>query len=201
MKSLLILALCLTIVKANAAESEKTIKSKPEKIIVYTQGAQVHRNSLVNLAAGQNTIIFSGLENCINASAIQASGNGNFIIAEIQHEVHYPEFDKAKLSGDIRYKKLLKNVNDSIQELNYLIEENNSKFDALATEKSVLLNYSLYKGQSKRDSIASLKDGLSYLREKLFNINAEPTRATAPTPKITFLCFLNFSFKFIKYYF
>jgi uncharacterized protein (TIGR02231 family) len=184
MKSLLILALCLTIVKANAAESEKTIKSKPEKIIVYTQGAQVHRNSLVNLAAGQNTIIFSGLENCINASAIQASGNGNFIIAEIQHEVHYPEFDKAKLSGDIRYKKLLKNVNDSIQELNYLIEENNSKFDALATEKSVLLNYSLYKGQSKRDSIASLKDGLSYLREKLFNINAEQLKLKREREKL-----------------
>ncbi len=173
MKSLLIFVFCLTIVKANAAETEKTIKSKPEKIIVYTQGAQVHRNTLVNLVAGQNTIIFSGLENCINASAIQASGNGNFIIADIQHEVHYPEFDKAKLNGDVRYKKLLKQVNDSLQELNYLIEDITYKSDALSTEKNVLLNYSLYKGQSKRDSIASLKDGLTYLREKLYNINTE----------------------------
>jgi uncharacterized protein (TIGR02231 family) len=184
MKSLLILALCLTIVKAKAAETEKTIKSKPEKIIVYTQGAQVHRNSLVNLVAGQNTIIFSGLENCINASAIQASGNGNFIIAEIQHEVHYPEFDKAKLNGDVRYKKLLKHVNDSIQELNYLIEENTAKSDALATEKNVLLNYSLYKGQSKRDSIASLKDGLAYLREKLYNINSEQLKLKREREKL-----------------
>ncbi|MBP8033609.1 MAG: DUF4139 domain-containing protein [Bacteroidia bacterium] len=184
MKSLLILALCLTIVKAKAAESEKTIKSKPEKIIVYTQGAQVHRNSLVNLVAGQNTIIFSGLENCINASAIQASGNGNFIIAEIQHEVHYPEFDKAKLNGDVRYKKLLKHVNDSIQELNYLIEENTAKSDALATEKNVLLNYSLYKGQSKRDSIAPLKDGLAYLREKLYNINSEQLKLKREREKL-----------------
>ncbi len=173
MKSLLIFVLCLTIVKAKAGETEKTIKSKPEKIIVYTQGAQVHRNTLVNLVAGQNTIIFSGLENCINASAIQASGNGNFIIADIQHEVHYPEFDKAKLNGDVRYKKLLKHVNDSLQELNYLIEDITYKSDALSTEKNVLLNYSLYKGQSKRDSIASLKDGLTYLREKLYNINNE----------------------------
>ncbi len=173
MKSLLIFVFCLTIVKANAAETDKTIKSKPEKIIVYTQGAQVHRNTLVNLVAGQNTIIFSGLENCINASAIQASGNGNFIIADIQHEVHYPEFDKAKLNGDVRYKKLLKQVNDSLQELNYLIEDITYKSDALSTEKNVLLNYSLYKGQSKRDSIASLKDGLNYLREKLYNINTE----------------------------
>ncbi len=184
MKSLLILALCLTIVKANATETEKTIKSKPEKIIVYTQGAQVHRNTLVSLVAGQNTIIFSGLENCINASAIQASGNGNFIIADIQHEVHYPEFDKAKLNGDVRYKKLLKQVNDSLQELNYLIEDITYKSDALATEKNVLLNYSLYKGQSKRDSIASLKDGLTYLREKLYNINNEQLKLKREREKL-----------------
>ncbi len=184
MKSLLIFVFCLTIVKANAAETEKTIKSKPEKIIVYTQGAQVHRNTLVNLVAGQNTIIFSGLENCINASAIQASGNGNFIIADIQFEVHYPEFDKAKLNGDVRYKKLLKQVNDSLQELNYLIEDITYKSDALSTEKNVLLNYSLYKGQSKRDSIASLKDGLTYLREKLYNINTEQLKLKREREKL-----------------
>jgi uncharacterized protein (TIGR02231 family) len=184
MKSLLIFVFCLTIVKANAAETEKTIKSKPEKIIVYTQGAQVHRNTLVNLVAGQNTIIFSGLENCINASAIQASGNGNFIIADIQHEVHYPEFDKAKLNGDVRYKKLLKQVNDSLQELNYLIEDITYKSDALSTEKNVLLNFSLYKGQSKRDSITSLKDGLTYLREKLYNINTEQLKLKREREKL-----------------
>lgn len=184
MKYVILLACCLNIFNAKATESEKIIKSKPEKIIVYTQGAQVHRNSQVNLVAGQNTIIFSGLENCINASAIQASGNGNFIIADIQHEIHYPEFDKAKLNGDVRYKKLLKHVNDSIQELNYLIEENTAKSDALATEKNVLLNYSLYKGQSKRDSIASLKDGLAYLREKLYNINSEQLKLKREREKL-----------------
>ena len=184
MKYLILLACCLNIFSAKAIESEKTVKSKPEKIIVYTQGAQVHRNALVNLVAGQNTLIFTGLENCINASAIQASGNGNFIIADIQHEVHYPEFDKAKLNGDVRYKKLLKNVNDSLKELNYLLEDITLKYDALTTEKNVLLNYSLYKGQSKRDSIALLKEGLSYLREKLYNINAEQLKLKREKEKL-----------------
>jgi uncharacterized protein (TIGR02231 family) len=171
-------------VKTYATDTEKNIKSKPEKIIVYMQGAQVHRMSTVNLVAGQNTLIFSGLENCINTSAIQASGNGNFIIADIQHEVHYPEFDKAKLNGDVRYKKLLKHVNDSLQEINYLLEEISAKSEALATEKNVLLNYSLYRGQSKRDSIASLKDGLSYLREKLYNINSEQLKLKREREKL-----------------
>ena len=184
MKNLIILAFTLTISQVNAIETEKIVKSKPEKIIVYTQGAQVHRNASMPLIAGQNTIIFSGLENCINTAAIQASGNGNFIITDIQHEVHYPELDKAKLQGDIRYKKLLKNVNDSLQELNYLLEDIHSKSEALTTEKSVLLNYSLYNGQSKKDSIAFLKEGLNFLREKLFNINTEQLKLKREREKL-----------------
>jgi uncharacterized protein (TIGR02231 family) len=184
MKNVLLLAFTVCLATINATEAEKIIKSKPEKIIVYTQGAQVHRNTTTTLVAGQNTIIFSRLENCINTSAIQASGNGNFIIADIQHEVHYPELDKAKLLGDVRYKKLLKNVNDSLQELNYLIEDLQSKSEVLSTEKNVLLNYGLYKGQSKKDSIVFLKDGLTYLREKLYNINAEQLKIKREREKL-----------------
>lgn len=184
MKQLVILALFLNTVSAKATETEKVLKSKPEKIIVYTQGAQVHRSIAANLVAGQNTLIFSGLENCINASAIQASGNGNFIIAEIQHEIHYPELDKAKLQGDVRYGKLVKNINDSIKELAYTLEDVNSKIDVLSTEKNVLLNYNLYKGLSKKDSIALLKEGLTYLREKLFNINAEQLKLKREKEKL-----------------
>ena len=66
MRNLILLAFVTLLSKAFAADNEKIIKSKPEKIIVYTQGAQVHRNTTVNLIAGPNTIIFSGLENCIN---------------------------------------------------------------------------------------------------------------------------------------
>jgi uncharacterized protein (TIGR02231 family) len=141
--------------------------------VVYTQGAQVHRTASVNLVAGQNTIVFTGLENCINAAAIQASGNGNFIIADIQHLVYYPEVVKAKINGDVRYKKAIKSITDSIQELTYVIEEVRAKSDALVTEKNVLMSYGLYKGQTKKDSMPYLKEGLSFLREKLFNINSE----------------------------
>ena len=170
---MMIMAFCITLFNANAAETEKLIKSKPEKIVVYTQGAQVHRTASVNLVAGQNTIVFTGLENCINAAAIQASGNGNFIIADIQHLVYYPEVVKAKINGDVRYKKAIKNITDSIQEITYVIEEVRAKSDALVTEKNVLMSYGLYKGQTKKDSMPYLKEGLSFLREKLFNINSE----------------------------
>lgn len=184
MKKLMIIAICLNILSAFASENEKNIKTKPEKIIVYTQGAQVHRNAAVSLVAGQNTIVFTGLENCINTSAIQVGGTGNFIITDIQHLVYYPELEKAKETGDMRFKKYLKNVTDSIKELDYVLEDLSMRSDALATEKSVLMNYGLYKGLSKKDSIALLKDGLVFLREKLMNINSEQLKIKREREKI-----------------
>jgi uncharacterized protein (TIGR02231 family) len=184
MKNILFIAFCLNIFGAIAGETEKSLKTKPEKIIVYTQGAQIHRNSLINLNAGPNTLVFTGLENCINTSAIQVGGNGNFIITDIQHMVYYPEFEKAKENGDVKFKKYLQNISDSLRDLDYLLEDINSKSEALSTEKTVLLNYNLYKGLSKKDSIAFLKDGLTFLREKLYNINSEQLKLKKEREKL-----------------
>ncbi len=184
MRNLILIAFIAILSKSFAADNEKIIKSKPEKIIVYTQGAQVHRNATTNLSAGPNTIIFTGLENCINQAAIQANGTGSFIITDVQYESHYPELAKTGVSGDLKFKKLTKQINDSIISLNYDIEETQSKLDVLSTEKNVLLNYNLYKGLSKKDSIAFLKDGLAFLREKLYNINSEYLRFRKEKEKI-----------------
>jgi len=184
MKNLISWLGCIVALQAFGLEADKLTKTKPEKIIVYTQGAQIHRSTSISLAAGQNKIVFSGLENCINPDAIQASGNGNFIITDIQHIVNYPELDKAKLQGDLRYKKLVKSIGDSLSEVTLLIEELLIKSDALITEKNVLLSYGLYKGQSKKDSIPFLKDGLTFLREKLYNINTEQLKIRREKDKL-----------------
>ncbi len=184
MKKIIALVLCITAFHTKATETEKQVKTKPDKIVVFTQGAQIHRNALVNVVPGQNTIVFTGLENCINTSAIQVGGTGGFIITDIQHIVFYPEFEKAKENGDAKFKKYLKNIADSIKELDYVLEDINSKSEALYTEKNVLLNYNLYKGISKKDSIAYLKDGLSFLREKLYNINSELLKIKKEREKI-----------------
>ncbi|MFI5141968.1 MAG: DUF4139 domain-containing protein, partial [Bacteroidia bacterium] len=43
----------------------------------------------------------------------------------------------------------------------------NYRKEILNTEKTVLLNYRLFKGEAKKDSLSFLKDGLNYLQEKL----------------------------------
>jgi uncharacterized protein (TIGR02231 family) len=173
-KSILTLAfITFNMVAAFAVNTEKLVKSKPEKVTVYINGAQVFRTTEVTLQPGQNQVILEGLEAGIDQQSIQAGGKGNFIITGVQYNVHYPELQTYKANGDARYYKLLKQINDSLAELEFDAKELAVKKEVLLTEKNVLLNNRLYKGESKKDSLELLKNGLTYLREKLTNINVE----------------------------
>lgn len=153
--------------------NDKTLKSSPEKVTIYLQGAQVYRTAAVNLVKGDNYIVFEGLENNIDPASIQAGGNGNYIITEVQHVVKYPELEKVKIAGDNKFQRTIKQINDSMELIGYMLEDAQNRMEVLQTEKNVLLNYSLYKGQSKKDSISFLKEGMTFLREKLNNIYSE----------------------------
>ncbi|MDP2384888.1 MAG: mucoidy inhibitor MuiA family protein [Bacteroidota bacterium] len=177
-------AFSLLVLSTKATETEKIIKSKPDKVTVYLQGAQVFRTSAISIPQGQSVIVFEGLENSIDPQSIQASGIGNCIITETQYLLHYPELQKLKGTGIAKYVKALKAMDDSLILLSYITEDIANQKEVLATEKSVLLNYGLYKGLSKKDSLAFLKDGLIFLREKLNNINSEFLRLKKEEAKI-----------------
>lgn len=183
--TLFLAALCLLAFNASAADSEKILRSKPEKVTVYLQGAQVFRNSTVSIPQGESTIIFDGLEKNIDPQSIQASGLGNYVITETQYLLHYPELQKLKVNGNVKFAKTLRMLDDSLILLSYDAESIKNQREVLNTEKGVLLNYGLYKGVSKKDSIAFLKDGLSFLREKLNNINSELLRLKKEEAKLT----------------
>jgi uncharacterized protein (TIGR02231 family) len=168
MKTQLILStmVCL-FVNARAGETEKTVKTKPEKVIVYKNGAQIFRQAQTTLVAGENKIVFEWLEEGVSTNSIQVGGNGNFIITESEYIDKMPDLDKFKNSADLKYVKLIKQIKDSLALIDYKTEEINYRKEILNTEKTVLLNYRLFKGEAKKDSLSFLKDGLNYLQEKL----------------------------------
>ncbi len=165
-------------------EAEKNVKSKPEKVVVYNSGAQIFRTAPVALVAGENKIIFESLEDGISPSSIQAGGNGNFIITETEYGDKMPELEKLKNPTDLKYVKLIKQINDSIGLIAYKLEDIAYKNEVLSIEKNVLLNYRLYKGDSRKDSLAFLKDGLTYLKEKLTLIYTEMHALKKETAKL-----------------
>jgi len=168
MKTPLIIAAALGLfLNTQANETEKTIKTKPEKVIVYKNGAQIFRQTQTNLVAGENKLVFEWLEEGVSANSIQVGGNGNFIITESEYTDKMPDLDKFKNSADLKYVKLIKQIKDSLVLVDYKAEEINYRKEILYTEKAVLLNYRLYKGEAKKDSMSYLKEGLNYLQEKL----------------------------------
>jgi uncharacterized protein (TIGR02231 family) len=173
-KLILTLAIVTSIVTiTKAANGDKQVKSKPEKVTVYMNGAQVYRNAELTLQPGQNHIIFEGLEAYIDQTSIQAGGKGNYIITDVQYQIYNPELQTIRNAGDTKYNKTLRQLNDSIENMYFDFKELTIKKEALTLEKSVLLNNRLYKGESKKDSLELLKNGLVFLREKLNNINIE----------------------------
>lgn len=168
-----LIALCLVSTHIQAGDAEKLLRTKPEKVTVYLQGAQIFRNGTVSLPQGQSTVVFEGLEKNINPQSIQATGIGNCVITETQYLINYPQLQKLKGAGNEKYTKSLKSITDSLTILGYEAESISDQRQVLNTEKNVLMNYGLYKGLSKKDSIAFLKEGLSFLRDKLNNINQE----------------------------
>jgi uncharacterized protein (TIGR02231 family) len=170
---------------AKAVETEKIVKSKPEKVTVYLQGAQVFRTNTIAIPQGQSVIVFEGLENAIDPQSIQASGTGNFIITETQYIMHYPELQLLRVNGDVKFAKALKSMEDSLVLLDYETERITNQREVLNTEKNVLLNYGLYTGASKKDSLPLLKDGLAFLRIKLNDINTELLKLKKEEAKIS----------------
>ncbi|MDQ3191116.1 MAG: DUF4139 domain-containing protein [Bacteroidota bacterium] len=152
------------------AVNEKILKSKIDKVTVFLHGAQVYRSSSVTISSGITNIVFDGLEAGIDAKSIQVSGTGNFIILDVKHNAKYPDQNTRVYSKNEEEIKLLE---DSLRSIDYDLEEVANKQEVLNTEKNTLLNNKIIKGNAPNDTLPQLKDALTFLREKMNNINSE----------------------------
>ncbi len=157
------------------AENEKVVKVNVEKATVYLQGAQLYSKSVFNLSQGYNKLVFEGVSASLDANSIQANGKGDFTILDVQFNSKYVEpIKKISSSDKVKiYQQQLVLVEDSIENIAFDMGDVNNKKTALTTEKNLLLNNRIMKGETKRDSLNLLKESLLFLREKLYNIDAE----------------------------
>ena len=170
------------------AQTEKDVKSKIDRITVFLQGAQVYRSSAINLSAGITKIVFNNLEAGIDVRSLQASGIGSFIIMDVEQLTKYPEPEKIDPNKILpKNLKLIKAITDSIQAVDFDLEDNASKKQVLEIEKSTLLNNRLMKGEFRKDSLAIVKDALEFLRLRLNNINSETLKLKKEAVKLNAL--------------
>lgn len=172
MKKIFIGVLLLTIFSTGLyAQKEIKTTSKISKVIVYRSGAQIFRRADVNIPAGTSQIIISGLSSRLNPNSLRVSGKGNFVILEQQSEIIYPEPEEIKESAiPPHILNKIKAYNDSLELIQYDIDENNSKRDLLLVEKNLIQNSKAITGT---DTITELKEATLFFRTRMAEINSE----------------------------
>jgi uncharacterized protein (TIGR02231 family) len=156
------------------AATEKQIKSSIKNVTVFTQSAQVFRTAVITLNPGVTDLLFSGISPSINASSIQASGKGNFIVLDVKHTIKYPE-PSQPTPGTFSKETLreIKTIEDSLTELAFLRDEWTDKKSALELEKNMIQKNKLTQGEGKSDSLPMLKQAMEFFRIKLNDINMQ----------------------------
>ncbi|MCX6290906.1 MAG: DUF4139 domain-containing protein [Bacteroidetes bacterium] len=156
------------------AGSVKTTTAHVNKATVYLSGVQLTCTSEFQLSPGINELVFEGVSAGLDQNSLQATAKGNIVIVDVKFQTRYNE--PVKKESTKLFDKAMKQANDSLVLLNFEIEELNDQLQGLLTEKNIILNNRIIKGETLRDSLPVFKDGVDYLRARLINISTESIR-------------------------
>jgi uncharacterized protein (TIGR02231 family) len=158
---------------ANSAEKEKHVDSKIKDVTVFLQGAQIKRKASVYVEKGITKVIFDNITQYFDKNQIQVKGTGSFVILDVSHNVHYPVPEKNPNTSEVPAKilKEIKLTKDSLVASSWKLKQMRAKLEVYTSEKQILINSGVIKGQKENDSIPLLKDALTYFRIKLIEIN------------------------------
>ncbi len=149
---------------------EIQVKSKIENVTVYLSSAQVFRTGSFSLSPGTYELIFSEVSPQINEQSLQANGSGSFTILDVKHRIKYP--DAVLPEENVIPPKIIKDIKileDSLSKIQFDLDDFTSQGDVLKLEKRLIENNKMLTGNC--DTIPEIKDGLSYLRTQLLDIN------------------------------
>lgn len=137
-----------------------------QSAVVYLQGAELTSFSKVNIAPGQQEIIFEGLSNFVNPQSVQVmTSNENVTILSAVFQVNYL---KAKVK-DPKYML----IKDSIEFLSSEISKvSNQKFSFQEEQNMVLSNKEIG-GQNTGVTLIELQKIADFFRQRLLSVRNE----------------------------
>ena len=173
MKKIFAILVSILIATNTFAEDEKIVKSKIEKVTVYSQGAQVYRKASYSINKGVTEIIIDGVSNNIDANSLQVNATGSSIILDTKYSIFYPEKIDPKLEGlPLKIRRKISILQDSISRQSYDVRVLQDEIDVYFATKKILANNGAIRGQGKvNDSIPLLKDAIEYYTKKMMEIN------------------------------
>ncbi len=181
-----ILSLCL-ISSSSFAYDKQEVKSKITEATVFLQGAQISRTANATIPAGTSELVFNGVSPHLNTNSIKAGGTGNIIIMGVRFNNEYvPPGTKKEDAVPKAIKQKIKQINDSLVDINFLIENLNYKQSAWNKEKNMLENNQAMHTDSLpmfmsamefyRLKIHEINEGLMDAKRKLYHANMQKTK-------------------------
>jgi uncharacterized protein (TIGR02231 family) len=149
-------------------ETSHEVNAPVRSVIIYLTNAEVSHTKQLNLNAGRNRIVFTGLSAKLIPKSIQATATGDVAILSVSEQINF----FSKLAENPRIKQL----KDSVKLLDESIGRLNGEKDAYQTEKSMLLENKSIGGNEKGVAIAELKLAADFYRSRIKEINAEMQR-------------------------
>lgn len=157
-KWLIIATCCFSASGLFAQKQEKQIQSKPMEVVVFAAGAQVIHQASTALKTGENIIRITGLPASLDPNSIQVKGNNAYTIMSTKHQVVY---------GDEMTSPRVKQLQDSLEELQFKVAEINVQRDLIQQEKNLLLaNYSI-KGANSVITAEDITEVADMVKERL----------------------------------
>jgi uncharacterized protein (TIGR02231 family) len=169
MRGFLFIILSFMFFNSNA-QKEIELKTEIENVKVFLSGAEITRNSSAMLKAGQNEIVFTGLSNNIEKSAIRLTANPELSVLSINIESNFltEESDKPRI----------KSLKDSIKIVANEITLFENEKSAFEVEKTMLLENQEIGGDNTGVSVSELQQAADFYRKRIFEINNRLTEIT-----------------------
>lgn len=167
-----ILLLLLIVGHSAYAQTPKPIKSRVDKVIVFNRGAQLFATEKVALPAGTTDLVFENVSPQLLEASLQAGAGGGAVVMDVRYHLQYAIVEKKPSDPTLKkFEKDLKGVLDSLTDIGFTMKGLQNQINNLATERNVLLNNRLMKGELQRDSLIIFQQSIEFLRQRLDNIN------------------------------
>lgn len=161
-RSLLFTLLLIPVVLFAQKEDEQKVNAPVTQVTVFLNGAQVTREWQGQLRAGINRLLFDNLSSAIDAKSLQATVEGNLTILSVQYRVNHLR-NQVKPAG-------IQLLEDSLENVTYLLESVRGKKNAFEEEKSMILANKSIGGNNNGVQIAELEDGADFFRKRMTDI-------------------------------
>ncbi|MEO1652693.1 MAG: mucoidy inhibitor MuiA family protein, partial [Bacteroidota bacterium] len=144
---------------APAQTPPKKINSKIQKVVVFSNGAQIIREAQVSIPAGENQMVFEGISPFLQKESIRLEGEGRFTVLSV---IHQPNF----LVEQKKRKEIeeLEDQQEAIRDQKTLLQ---SELEVFQQEEKMLLNNQEIGGENTGLNVADLQAAVDFQRKRL----------------------------------